>query len=133
MFEYLGERSSKQLAEKIDNNQFNDADLVEVRLRLNLPYMTSTVEYENLSGEININGQHHNYVKRKISQDTLYLLCLPNTKKDNYSDAAGKYAAGANDFDGNHKNESQSKKSVSFNQFQEELPSFTINAPVTTT
>ncbi|RYF99462.1 MAG: hypothetical protein EOO02_16855 [Chitinophagaceae bacterium] len=118
------------MAVKIDNNQYSDDDLIEVKVKLNLPYMTSAAGYENLSGEINIHGNHHNYVKRKVSQDTLYLLCLPNNKRNQLNDASEKYAAETNDFDGSHKNDNQVKKSVTFNQFQEEPPSYVINAPV---
>ncbi|MET0244184.1 MAG: hypothetical protein ABW174_11980, partial [Flavitalea sp.] len=129
LFDYLGQRSSMQLATRIDNNEYFDNDLIEIKMKLDLPYMTTAAEYENLAGEININGTNHNFVKRKISNDTLYLLCLPNHKKDQLLDAAGTYAASANDFDATHKNDSQVKKSASFNQFQEQHHAFAFTPP----
>jgi hypothetical protein len=45
-----------------------------------MPYI-SDKDYENAYGETVIKGVHYQYVKRKIENNVLYLLCLPNDTK----------------------------------------------------
>ncbi|MBO9573733.1 MAG: hypothetical protein J7497_16225, partial [Chitinophagaceae bacterium] len=73
LFRYFIGQSSKQLSQKIDKNNYKEEDLVEMKVALNMPYITQTSEYERFDGEIDIEGRHHHYVKRKISGDTLYI------------------------------------------------------------
>ncbi|RYZ15833.1 MAG: thiamine-phosphate kinase, partial [Sphingobacteriales bacterium] len=75
-------------------------------------------DYEKLVGEVNLNGRNYSYVKRKVSQDTLYLLCLPNNHKDRIQSSETGYGSVANDFDSNS-SEKASKKVPAYNQFHQ--------------
>jgi hypothetical protein len=66
---------------RIDRAKYNDKDLIEVKVPVNLPYQTNWQEFERYDGEIQIAGVHYNYVKRKLQNDTLILMCIPNTDK----------------------------------------------------
>ena len=81
LFQYFIKQSDKQIVQQLDNNQYSDKDLVEVKVPLNVPYITNWKDYERYDGEIEWNGIHYNYVKRKVSNDTLYLMCIQNEKK----------------------------------------------------
>ncbi|HMF71123.1 MAG TPA: hypothetical protein VK616_06590 [Flavitalea sp.] len=129
MFGLLIGKSSEDLASTIDQNKYDESELIEVKLRLNLPYVTSQGDYEKYEGEITINGHHHNYVKRKVSGDTLYLLCLPNREKDKLQIAENNYGTVTNDFDSEHKSESAVKKANTFNQYPLQLSDYSILAP----
>jgi hypothetical protein len=109
LFSYLGERSSAQLSSKINSENYNGEELVEIKVPLNLPYQLASNNYERFDGEIDVDGQHHQYVKRKISQDTLYLLCIPNTQKDKLQIAKTEFSKKVNDFDSKGKNETVKK------------------------
>ena len=126
----LIDKSSEHLTKAIDQNKFDESALVEVKLRLNLPYVTSQSDYERYEGEITINGHHHNYVKRKVSGDTLYLLCLPNREKDKLQVAENNYGIESNDFDPEHKNDAAAKKTNTFNQYPLQFSDYTIHAPL---
>ena len=117
LFRYLGQQSSRQITKQIDQHSYNDADLVEIKIPLNLPYLNSSGDYERHEGEIAINGNHHNYVKRKIAGDTLYLLCLPNKQKDELELAKSSFGTDANDL-GNKSDKQVIKKAEVFNQYQ---------------
>ena len=89
--DYLQHRSDTRLEAKLDRNEYDAASLVEMRVPLNIPYQTSSSDFERIDGEITINGIHYKYVKRKIENGQLVLLCLPNhtrtqleSAKDNY-------------------------------------------------
>ena len=84
---------------------------------LSLPYLTSWSDYERFDGEITINGSHHNYVKRKIASDTLYLLCIPNKEKDELDIAKTSFGTDANDLAGKS-DQPQAKKTIGFSHYQ---------------
>lgn len=66
---------------KVDEQAYTDDELISVKTVLNLPYYTSSDDYERAYGSININGEEYEYVKRRVHNDTLELLCLPNHDK----------------------------------------------------
>jgi len=129
LFGYLIRQSSHQLVYKIDKHIYQDKDLVEIKIPLRVPYFSSWSDYEPFEGEITINNSHHNYVKRKIARDTLFLLCLPNTEKDNLVAAKTNYDNIVNDFDGERKDENAVKKANDFPQYQFHHPDYSLNPP----
>lgn len=79
-FSFLEKNSSEKLNLAIDEGNFDQQNLIEIQIPLNMPYY-SDKGYEVAYGETEMNGQHYQYVKRKVSNNTLYLLCLPNNDK----------------------------------------------------
>ena len=80
MLNYLEKQSSVNLNTAIEKNNFSEDDLVEIKIPLNNPYI-SDHSYEDAFGETTVKGKSYQYVKRKISENTLYLMCLPNEEK----------------------------------------------------
>jgi hypothetical protein len=72
-------KANEQMIASLDNNNYNENDLVELKLAINVPYIQGTGSYERYDGQIELNGVHYNYVKRIVKNDTLYLYCIPNT------------------------------------------------------
>jgi hypothetical protein len=81
VFSKLENKVGAQMVARIDRSEYNDNDLIEVKVPVNLPYQTNWQEFERYDGEIQIAGVHYNYVKRKLQNDTLILMCIPNTDK----------------------------------------------------
>lgn len=79
-FSILEKKSTQQLDLTIDEGKYKVQHLIEIKIPLNMPYF-SDKEYEAAYGETEIDGTHYQYVKRKVSNNTLYLLCLPNDDK----------------------------------------------------
>lgn len=90
-FYYMQSRSQQQVQASLDKQQYNDNDLITIKVPLSLPYFTDWKEFEEYDGSIEFNGQHYNYVKRKVYQDTLILLCLPNSEQNRLSAAKSDY------------------------------------------
>ena len=78
---YLERYADARMEASLDNNNYNEKDLVEIRIPLQLPYQTNWTDFQRYDGEVEINGIHYKYVKRKISDGQLVLLCLPNHTK----------------------------------------------------
>ena len=81
LFDYFIYKSDKDLSVSLDLNEYDDSNLLEVKTPLHLPYYNASTDYERVEGEIELEGIHYSYVKRKVSNDTLYLLCIPNAEK----------------------------------------------------
>lgn len=82
IFDYFEAANGKKISRQLDLKQYADEDLLEIKLPFQVPYLTDWPDYRREDGEIEINGKHYSYVKIKISQDTIYLKCLPNNSKD---------------------------------------------------
>lgn len=80
---YMQSSSDAAIQQKVDKNNYNDNELISIKTTLNLPYYTSSTNYERAYGSVTINGVAYEYVKRRVHNDTLELLCLPNQTKTN--------------------------------------------------
>jgi glutamate racemase len=80
VFSYLEKKASQELNATIETKTFDENNLIEIKTDLNMPYV-SDKDYENAYGETVIKGVHYQYVKRKIENNVLYLMCLPNDAK----------------------------------------------------
>lgn len=78
---YLHSKGAAQLVAQIENCDYADADLVSIKTPLSLPYYSNSETYERVDGVVCIEGKYYNYVKRRVYNDSLELLCLPNTTK----------------------------------------------------
>jgi len=62
-----------------------------------MPYQTSWTAFERVDGEITIKGVIYKYVKRKIEDGQLVLLCLPYYKKMSLIKASAEFGNHGND------------------------------------
>jgi hypothetical protein len=109
LFSAIENKATAQLEQKISTGQFTEDQLVEIRIPLNLAYY-SDQDYEEVYGETDFNGEHYRYVKRKVSGNTLYLLCLPNKEKTDIVKAKNEFAKAVNDIPSNE----SSQQKISF-------------------
>lgn len=79
--DYLQHRADTQLESQLDQQQYNEASLIEIRIPLNMPYQNVSSGFERYDGDIEFNGIHYKYVKRKVANGELVLLCLPNENR----------------------------------------------------
>ena len=81
IIDYIQDRESVQLETRLDRDEYNNEDLISIKTPLNLPYYQSSADYERAYGSIEVKGITYEYVKRRVQNDTLELLCLPNKTK----------------------------------------------------
>jgi len=99
VFDKLESDASVQLINKLDKDEYSDNELIEMKVPLPMPYQTNWSSFERYNGEIQINGIHYNYVKRKVWNDTLILLCIPNHDKLQLNSAKEQFFSLVNDLD----------------------------------
>lgn len=79
----MQDRQAAHLEARLDQQQYQDDELISIKTPLNLPYYTSSPEFERAYGNLEVNGVIYQYVKRRVKNDTLELLCLPDREKTN--------------------------------------------------
>lgn len=105
--DYVEQQADQALEQRLDNSEYDESQLIEIRIPLKLPYQTDWKGFERFNGEIEVNGIHYKYVKRAVFNDSLILLCLPNEEKMKVQSARDEFFKLVNDI----QHPSQSKKS----------------------
>ena len=106
LFSAIEKNATANLEQKISAGQYSDEQLVEIRIPLNMPYY-SDKDYEDVYGETDFNGEHYQYVKRKVSDNILYLLCLPNKDKTSIVKEKNEFTKAVNNIPGNKEGSQQ--------------------------
>ena len=132
-FRYFISLSEQQFVAQIDENNYDDAELVEIIIPLNLPYMQNSGGFERVDGSVEKDGVKYNYVKRRIHNDTLYILCLPNNERTRLLKQKTRYSAQVNDFETAKKEKKSSvKKTVNTSEYNNDIAQHIINLPGST-
>lgn len=76
--QYLAYRTEKHFNEQTSKGLYYLGDLTEVVIPVELPGIADWVDYEDISGQIQFQNNRYNYVKMKLTQHAMYLLCVPN-------------------------------------------------------
>jgi hypothetical protein len=81
LFQYYIGKADHQMVRQVFSDKIDDAKLIEIKIPVNFPALTDWDSYELVSGEIQLKKAYYNYVKLKVTRDTLYFVCLPNPTK----------------------------------------------------
>jgi len=83
VFDYLMHRSDVEIVKQMYDNKKDAVKLLEIKIPVNMPTIQDWPEYEHIEGQIQLNGAYYNYVRLKMTRDTMSLICLANTTKAN--------------------------------------------------
>lgn len=78
LFEYYISASDDLANEQISKGFYKPEELVEIKIPVRMPYVHEQLEYRNISGHLQLNGNCYNYVGLKMTRDTMYVRCVPN-------------------------------------------------------
>lgn len=115
VFNYAQQQSDQAFIANLDNDNYNEADLLTIKVPISIPYQNDRQNFERVDGEINYKGKFYKYVKRKIENGQLVLLCLPDQNKMRIQSAKDDFFKTANDLvQNNQSKKSDHSKSTSF-------------------
>lgn len=97
VFQYFIHQSDIQIVKEIYDNKVDSQKLLELKVPVNMPTIQDWTEYEHIEGQIQLNNAYYNYVRLKMTRDTMYLICLPNDVKTNLMKANVIMAKNVND------------------------------------
>jgi len=99
---YFEGRAEENFQAAVDQDIYDEAALLHIKVPSNLPYTNSSPSYEAVNGNIEINGVSYTFVKRRFMNDSLELLCIPNAEKTGIINARDNFFRLANDFVSNN-------------------------------
>jgi hypothetical protein len=82
VFRYFIQRSDREIVKQMYDNKVNSAKLLEIKIPVHMPTIQDWPEYEHIEGQIQLKDGYYNYVRLKMTRDTMSFICLPNTVKD---------------------------------------------------
>ncbi len=108
-------KADAKLEVRIDNSDYDESQLIEMRVSLHMAYQARYTDYERHYGEITIDGKEYSYVKRKMEGDVLVLKCIANESKQQLTKTANNLAksSAGQDQENNDKKNSSSLKTNS--------------------
>lgn len=95
---YFEDMADQRMQADLDMDLYNESDLISIKVAAGLPYGSSSEIFQKVKGNIDINGVNYSYVKRRFYQDSLELLCIPNTARASVKNARDEFARLSYDF-----------------------------------
>ncbi len=124
---YMEHKADISLETAMDNNQYNSSELISIKKALHLPYYNNTTAFTRMDGEVEVNGMYYKYVKCRIYNDSLELLCIPNAQKAKIIQAKEDFFKVTADI---QKKNSEKNKSTQGNTFKKILSECIMDEPV---
>jgi hypothetical protein len=110
LMNYIENRADQQMEEQLDNNNYDESRLISIKVPITyLPYYNNSKAFERIDGQIDIHGTPYKYVKRRIYNDSLELLCIPNTTAMQLRTTRNEIFKFVNDLQAGKKSESHSR------------------------
>ena len=114
------ESANTKFENQLDQNSFDETQLVSVKIPA--VYFSGYVNeksFKRINGQVDINGILYNYVKVRVYNDSLEMLCVPNEPAMNLSTAKNDFFKLVNDLQhkGNKKNNIVPSKNISTEYF----------------
>jgi len=81
MFQYYIHQSDVQMVKQIFDNKIDNTKLIEIKIPVSMPTIQDWAEYEEIVGQIQLKDAYYNYVRLRLTRDTMYFICLANTAK----------------------------------------------------
>lgn len=113
---YWQQKAERTMVARLDRNDYDDAQLVSIKVPITaMAYYNGSSTFQRVDGQIDLDGVHYNYVKRRIFGDSLELLCIPNMTAIDLQKAKNDFFRQVNDLQQNQgkKNNSTPAKDIS--------------------
>lgn len=126
----MSQKATLHLEKKIDRAQYEDSDLIELRIPLEVPYQLNQSDFERSYGEVEVNGRVYTHVKRRVEAGQLILLCLPNEHREQIEGAAQDFYKNTNGLD-HLPGDKQGKAVQKYNSgdYDDRLPEWNLSQP----
>jgi hypothetical protein len=76
IFMGLQYQNRQQLVERFDAEQYDESQTITFKVPLSIPYAGDRQDYVRVDGEFENEGEFFHMIKQRLSQDTLYVVCV---------------------------------------------------------
>lgn len=95
---YWETRAAARLQSSLDNDQYDPGQLILLRVSADaLPYSNSSGEFQRFDGFIQIGATRYRTVKRRLYNDSLEFLCIPDSAANQLATARNEFFRLVND------------------------------------
>jgi hypothetical protein len=112
LYYYSQQQSDVTLEHNLDQNAYNENELITLTIPLSMPYQHNSDGFERFDGEITLSGNIYKYVKRKYCDGKIIFLCLPNHNKMHLEAAKNNYSININDIQSSGTKKQDNSKSA---------------------
>ena len=117
---YFDQKAAENFVALIEQEDYNDADLVTIKTPVNLPYYANNAKFERVDGEMVIDGIVYQYVQRRVYNDSIEIKVLANQDRLHIKNAREDFYKLAQDL----QKDSQDKKSTPTGKSSSKLLTF---------
>jgi hypothetical protein len=114
----LQQKADNHIDARVDNNDYDESQLIEIRIALNMPYQERFTEFERHYGQIELDGKSYTYVKSKIEGDVAVFKCIANESRDQLKTISADITRSNSNSDMNHSGK-QEQSSFAKNLFSD--------------
>ena len=76
VFSGLRFQTDKQLSSRLDANEYDQDETIELKIAVTLPYPVQSEDFQRVDGRFERDGQFYKLVKHKLQDDTLHIVCI---------------------------------------------------------
>jgi hypothetical protein len=80
VFMGLKYKNDKDMILQLDAENYSESEEITIKVPISIPYATDSKSFERVNGNFKYNGELYRLVKQKLSQDTLYVVCVKDHK-----------------------------------------------------
>lgn len=117
VFQYFIHQSEVQIVKEIYENKIDATKLVEIKIPVHLPGIKKWDHYVRDNGQLQLKGVYYNYLRYKMSPDTMSFICIANSVKTRLVSANLVIAKEINDVPLSKKSHDSLKKSGAGNEY----------------
>lgn len=100
-FYYVEMKADLAMETRLDNGQYDENKLIALSVSLDNPYQLEQKSFERVSGEICFEGKIFKYVKRRVFEGKLVVLCIPDDHRMALSNAKSAFGNAVNSLPNN--------------------------------
>lgn len=83
--------NDREANQRIDNGNYSSAELISIKIPMNLPYAYETYGSDRVKGEFEHQGELYRLVEKKLTNDTLTIFCVKDKGHRRFTDAIASF------------------------------------------
>jgi hypothetical protein len=80
-------KNDKEMLQKFDAEDYSDSELITITIPITIPYAIDSKDFARVDGKFEHKGEFYRLVKQKLSQDTLFVVCVKDHENKRIDDA----------------------------------------------
>lgn len=79
------------MIQRLDTDDYSQSETVLIKIPISIPYASDESEFERVDGKFEHQGEFYRLVKQKLSQDTLYVVCVKDKENKKIDEAMSSF------------------------------------------